>query len=232
MCRYLTYVCPNTQLQGLAVWDEEAENFVPICREKGCPGYGMQYSGAQWVQLLRPGDEGYAYYASAFANVRVKASFAAIEDPSQYEFFTPCNSTKLGGCNVSMNAASWRWRRGDYAGDGWPGWHKFGPLEEKKAIDAGLLPLNDARMQVVDGATGKPLQPASGDQTLLARGSVNWNAHRGKYVLIADQSSPQRTSGSPSGSPSEYGELWLCEADDVTGPWSECDRIITHDTTG
>ena len=105
MGRYLTYVCPNTQLQGLAVWDEEAENFVPICREKGCPGYAMQYSGAQWVQLLRPGDEGYAYYASAFANVRVKASFAAIEDPSQYEFFTPCNA------DFRNNLAT-RWQRG------------------------------------------------------------------------------------------------------------------------
>jgi hypothetical protein len=45
----------------------------------------MRYSGAQWVQRLRPDDEGYAYYASAFANVRVKATFDAIADPSQYE---------------------------------------------------------------------------------------------------------------------------------------------------
>ena len=231
---YLTYVCPQTQLQGLAIWNEVAEHFVPVRSKQG---YAMRYSGAQWVQLLKPGDHGYAYYASAFANVRVKSSFSAIEDPSQYEYFTPCNSTQRGGCNVSMDASSWGWRRGDLgdaAAD--DSWAKFGPLDEFRALQGGYLQLRDARMQVRDGATGRPLQPApggsGGGETLLARGSVNWNAHRSKYVLIADQSSPQRRSGSPAGKPSAYGELWYCESDAVTGPWGDCDRIITHNTTG
>ena len=33
-------------------------------------------------------------------------------------------------------------------------------------------------------------------------------------------------------SPSRYGELWYCEAPEITGPWKECHRIITHALTG
>lgn len=220
---YLTYVCPNTQLQGLALWSDEDEHFRPVHG----PGYAMRYSGAQWVQKLKPADEGYAYYASAFANVRVKAMTAAIEDPAQYEYFTPCHAIHQGGCNVSMGAASWGWKRSDLGKPGGGGqWQKFGPLEERAAIVQGRLRAADARMQVRDRATGKPLQPAGVTgltvaeldlahaaevPTLLARGSVNWNAYRSKYVLVADQSTPQRTGGSNRGQPSVYGELWYCE---------------------
>ena len=125
----------------------------------------MRYSGAQWVQKLKPGDEGYAYYASAFANVRVKSSFAAIEDPSSYEYYTPCDSLQRQGCNKSMSAADWAWRRGNL-GSHILGeiWDKFGPLEEAKAIADGKLKPQDARMQVRDGATGKPLVSAGGGQ--------------------------------------------------------------------
>ena len=49
----------------------------------GAEGYAMRYSGAQWVQTLKPADEGYVYYASAFANLRVKSTFDAIVDPAQ-----------------------------------------------------------------------------------------------------------------------------------------------------
>ena len=36
---YLTYVCPDTQLQGLALWDDEAEEFQPVY---GKQGYAMR----------------------------------------------------------------------------------------------------------------------------------------------------------------------------------------------
>lgn len=238
---YLTYVCPNTQVQGLALWDDTAEVFRPV---GGAHGHALRYSGAQWVQALRPSDEGYAYYASAFANLRVKATVASIEDPAQYEYFTPCDAG--GRCNVTMNASSWAWRRGDLGVKGPDGtqWTKFGPSEEAAAVAGGFLRAEDARMQVVDHATGKPLQPAGGEgggaggraQTILARGSVNWNAHRGAYVLVADQtttapSTPQG-AGSPAGSASRYGEIWYCEAPAITGPWHDCHRIVTHANTG
>jgi hypothetical protein len=222
---YLTYVCPNTQLQGLALWDDGDEVFKPVSGEKG---YDMRYSGAQWVQLLKPGaeEQGYAYYASAFASVRVRATFNAIEDPAAYEVFTPCGPQ--GACNTTMGEDSWEWHRGSLgkpgAGAAGRQYVHFGPQDEAKAIKAGWLPHAAARMQTVDRATGKPLVG-------LSRGSVNWNAHRNAYVLIADQSSTSHQAGN-AGSPSKYGELFYCEAPTITGPWRECDRIITHNVTG
>ena len=243
---YLTYVCPNTQLQGLARWDDVAEVFKPVGGEQG---YNMRYSGAQWVQLLKPSggqrddtgaatgklvedhaddvdggaEEEYAYYASAFATTRVRATFNAIENPAAHEVFTPCGPQ--GRCNVSMDEGSWSWRRGSLGPpDAGNQWAPFGPEDEAKAIDAGWLPRSAARMQTIDRATGKQLAG-------LARGSINWNAYRKAYILIADQIG-QADQTAIGGGPSKYGELFYCEAPAVTGPWKECDRIITHNVTG
>jgi hypothetical protein len=234
---YLTYVCPNTQLQGLALWDDSDEVFRPV---RGS-GYDMRYSGAQWVQRVKPSEgkhlgdaegdgyekqtEEYAYYASTFATTRVRASFNAIENPAAHEVFTPCGPR--GQCNVSMDSSSWTWRRGNLGrADAGPGeqWEPFGPNDEAAAIKAGWLPRSAARMQTVDRATGKALVG-------LARGSINWNAHRNAYVLIADQMGlGQQTAIDDRRS--KYGELFYCEAPTVTGPWKYCDRIITHNVTG
>jgi hypothetical protein len=132
-----------------------------------------------------------------------------------------------------MTAASWAWRRGDLgpaAAAPGPQYEQFGPAAEAAAIAGGWLPASAARMQVRDRATGTPLAG------ILARGSVNWNARRNAYVLIADQQQPGAGAGggggTPSGSPSLYGELWYCESPEITGPWTTCDRIVTHDVTG
>jgi hypothetical protein len=156
-----------------------------------------------------------------------------------------------------MGAGSWAWRRGQLgpaAGEGeqwaqvvaqatlsfaaasphsnllnihnpicWPKL-QFGPGDEANAVRAGWLPASAARYQTVDRATGKPLAG-------LNRGSVNWNARRGRYVAIAVQVGGQ-DQVAIGGGPSKFGELFYCEAPTITGPWRACDRIITHDVTG
>eukprot|EP00937_MAST-01D_sp_MAST-1D-sp2_P001444 g1444.t1 len=222
---YITYVCPTPgqpdSLFGLARWDDGAEVFRPLPSPLG---YKMRYSGAQWVQRLSPEDEvlGYAYYASAFAMSRVRATPAAIEDPAQYQYFTPCAADDAGGCalNATATAQSWGWKRGnlDHAAGG----HSyFGPSQEAEMVRAGLLRHADAHMQVVDAATGAPIGG------VLARGSVNWNTHRQRYALIAN-----RRDEAASGSSSRFGEIYYCEAAAVTGPWTRCAVVATHNVTG
>lgn len=152
------------------------------------------------------------------------AAFGTIENPTVYEVFTPCAAD--GGCNASMGAASWAWRRGQLgpaAGEG-EQWAQFGPGDEAKAVRAGWLPASAARYQTVERATGKSLAG-------LNRGSVNWNAHRGRYVAIAVQVGGQ-DQVAIGGGPSKFGELFYCEAPTITRPWRTCDRIITHNVTG
>jgi hypothetical protein len=213
---YTTFVCPNggpDQLFGLARWDDAAEVFRPV----GGAAYRMRYSGAQTVQRLRQGDEEHVYFASAFAMSRVAASFSAIEEPSAYEYFTPCTSA---GCGANMSAASWAWRRADL--DGQPGGVAyFGPEQEAAAIREGKLAAADSRMQVVDAQTKQPIGG------ILIRGSVAWNAHRNAYLLIAVRKHEAASDGT-----SRFGEIYACEASEITGPWRECTNVVTHNVTG
>jgi len=220
---YATYVCPDghpDHLFGLARWDDGAQVFRPAA---GAAGYKMRYSGAQAVQVQRPADGAWVYYASAFAMARAPATFGGLEDPRQYEYFTPCAAADAGGCDTrKMTAADWGWKRSDL--DGRPGGVSyFGPAQEAAAIAAGRLRPQDARMQVTDAATQRPVGG------VLSRGSVNWNAHRGAYVLVADR---MDASGGAGDGTSRFGEIYLCEAPSLTGPWTECATVATHNRTG
>jgi len=54
----------------------------------------------------------------------------------------------------------------------------------------------------------------------LHAGSINWNAYRKKWVLIAVEQ---------GGKSSFLGEVWYSESDNVTGPWRWAKKILTHD---
>lgn len=62
-----------------------------------------------------------------------------------------------------------------------------------------------------DAATGKPVK--------LHAGSVNWNAHRKKFVMVAVE----------QGGTSFLGEVWYLESPKVEGPWRNAVKIVTHD---
>lgn len=64
---------------------------------------------------------------------------------------------------------------------------------------------------LVDVETGAPVRTHGG--------SVAWNAHRGKWVMLALE----------HGGRSMLGEVWYAEADAPEGPWSRARRVVTHD---
>jgi hypothetical protein len=53
----------------------------------------------------------------------------------------------------------------------------------------------------------------------LHNGSIRWNPHRKKFILIAVEQ---------GGANSFLGEVWHSEADAVTGPWRAAKKILTH----
>lgn len=65
---------------------------------------------------------------------------------------------------------------------------------------------------VTDADSRKPVK--------LHAGSINWNAYRKKWILIAVEQ---------GGASSFLGEVWYSEADNVTGPWRWAKKIATHD---
>ena len=57
-----------------------------------------------------------------------------------------------------------------------------------------------------------------GKPILINNCSVNWNAYRKKYVMIACQEMGDTM----------LGEIWYSEADKPEGPWHHGKKIITH----
>ena len=65
-----------------------------------------------------------------------------------------------------------------------------------------------------------PEDAATKERVALHEGSVCWNEHRKRWVLIAVQQ---------YGKPSFLGEVWYAESAAPTGPWKRAVKIVTHD---
>lgn len=141
------------------------------------------------VRVNREGREWF-YFADPCCAVRAPASFAGITNAAAYEAFA----------SGEDGARTWR-------GDGKP----IGPDEERALIKEGKIKAADAWLQPRDTASGKAIR--------LHRGSVNWNAFRKKWVMIACE----------QGGTSPLGEIWYAEADAAEGPWRRATKIVTHD---
>jgi hypothetical protein len=131
------------------------------------------------------------YFSTPFCRTRVKASYDSVLNTSAYE------------------SLAWSAEQGDYV---WQQAQK--PTTQKDEailIAAKKMPEEKARMQVVDAQTGKPVH--------LHAGSVHWNKHRERWIMIAVQ----------EGSTESYlGEVWYVEAKQIEGPWRKAVKIATH----
>jgi len=136
---------------------------------------------------------GYVYFAHPFATTRVKARAEQVLDPNAYE-----------ALSLTANAAGrpiYEWQRNG------------NPIDQKteaariknhpRKQPAPLLQLSDAK-------TGK---------TVLAHaGSIRWNEHRQRWLLIATEHYGA----------SFLGEVWYAEAPEIIGPWGPAVKIVTH----
>ena len=154
--------------------------------------------------FLNRGADGqeYVYFAGGMPLVRVRASLASYLDPSQYETYTflPAGS----GSDVQRNpdgSLKFEWRGGQPKLD----LKQVNKLIAEKRIRAGESPVH-----LIDIETGKPV--------LTQQGSVYWNDHRQRWVMIISQS-----FGS-----SMLGEIWFAEASRPEGPWVYARKIVTH----
>ncbi len=152
------------------------------------------------------GGEAYVYFPDPFPLVRVRATVDSLLDPSQYEAYS-CFEAGSRQDNLRLDR-------------GPDGKLRFGwktntlPLTqslERQLVEDGHLAEGDRLLDVRDVVSGKPVQ--------IHGGSVNWNAFRQRWILIAVES-----FGS-----SALGEVWYAEAASLVGPWSRARKIVTHD---
>jgi hypothetical protein len=191
---------------GLAVYNDEKEVFEKIA-EFDLKNRWRHPAGPAIRVKEEDGD--YFYFAKPFPTVRVKVDFTGLKDPDNYEAFT---CLKAGSGDDIKTATVERNAKGAVV----YGWKQdaapTGPAEEQQLIRSGRLQAEEARFLPVDVESGKRIHMHSG--------SVNWNAHRQKWIQIAVQA---------GGDSSYLGEVWYSEADSLTGPWRNARKIVTHD---
>ncbi|MFP4193059.1 MAG: hypothetical protein ACLFU6_13435, partial [Candidatus Hydrogenedentota bacterium] len=191
---------------SLVVYDDERQVFTE--HTPFGPDESWRHPQGQTTTLEEDGVT-YNLFSLRFPIVRVEASLDAAADPSRYQAFT---CLEPGG---RMNGAESPVMRDD-AGDLVWAWREdtdpVGQNEEQTLLEAGLIDEDETRFQVRDAE--------SGDSVNIHRGSVQFNEHLDRWVLIATEE---------HGDPSYLGEVWYAEAPDPTGPWDQATRIVTHD---
>ncbi len=183
---------------GIALFNDETEIFERVVSLPLDEKWRFPRGRATPV---REGDTDYIYFGSAGLCIRVPAGFRAVCDPARYEAWTCARDGKpLRRADGGL----------DYA------WRKDAPpvesKEETQWLKRKLIKPEECRVTPADVATK--------DRVTLHEGSVCWNAHRQRWVLIAVQQ---------FGKPSFLGEVWYAEATAPTGPWTRAVKIVTHD---
>ena len=201
LAQYVKIKSPLTVYErGVVQFNDERQQFGHRATfSKAVPLYPH---GHPFLHRAADGQE-YVYFAGGMPLVRVRASLASYLDPSQYETYTflPAGS----GSDVQRNpdgSLKFEWRGGQPKLD----LKQVNKLIAEKRIRAGESPVH-----LIDIETGKPV--------LTQQGSVYWNDHRQRWVMIISQS-----FGS-----SMLGEIWFAEASRPEGPWVYARKIVTHD---
>ncbi|MFA5293012.1 MAG: hypothetical protein WC496_08265 [Phycisphaerae bacterium] len=191
---------------GLAVYNDKKNIFekiksLDLKRQWDCPrGHAIKYA-VDGVD--------YFWFADPYATIRVKADYNSILDPNSYQTFT---CLKPGSRYLKDKSELNRNEKGKLIYQWLTGTDPIGAREERELNKAGLILPNEVRY--------KPLSADTNETPLLASGSLAWNDYRKKWVIVA---------GEAFGKTSAFGEIWYAEANDITGPWSKCWKIVTHD---
>ena len=189
--------------QGIARWDDELERFVPVAR-LALDAPLLPHGQPLRVQE-RAGD--FWYFADPMPFVRCRAEEASFLDVSSWEAWTCLEP------GARWEAAHPRLERRN--GQLVYGWKRdtapVRPAEEAELVARGLALREELAGALREARTGAPVRAHSG--------SVCWNAHRRAWVMIAEE----------LGGSSLAGEVWYAEAPELTGPWRDAVKIVTHD---
>jgi hypothetical protein len=182
--------------QGICIFNDEKQIFesattLPL-EEEWRALHGQVTAGR---------DDGFLYMGSAGLSVRVPARLRDVLDPAKYEAWTCAG--KDGPSRRADGTLDFAWRK-----DARP----IESTKEAEWLKVGKIRAEECRML--------PIDVKSGERVTLHVGTVRWNAHRQRWVMIA---------GQYSGKASMLGEVWYAEAKAPTGPWKRAVQIMTHE---
>ncbi|GIN71208.1 hypothetical protein J14TS2_16830 [Bacillus sp. J14TS2] len=192
---------------GILVFNDEAEEFEQLVEFPDKEDW--RHPGGQASYYEEEGEGYWVFTEHNMPNLRVPATFEAIQDHEQYESFTCLTpGTTFDGENTSLERDEdgnlvWDWKLNTAP---------LKPDQEKELIDLGLIKSDDPNyFQLKDMDTGEDIK--------ITSSSVEWNEYRNKYVMIGQQT---------EGDTSVLGEIWYTEAPAPQGPWETAKKIVTH----
>ncbi|PSR76972.1 hypothetical protein BD289DRAFT_446096 [Coniella lustricola] len=181
--------------EGLVLWDDKKKVLEKL-KKFDKPERALA-PGGHAVFVVDCGVR-YAYYGR---NVRVKADFASVCDPREYEAFTcvtPDGKKAVRGRDGSLR---WHWEKG-----GRPVNHETA----EALVSAGILRAQEAPYRLCDVDSGKRVG--------AAHVGIAWNPYLKLWVNIIQQKLGDTTAG----------EIWVATARAPEGPWEACRKVATH----
>lgn len=156
------------------------------------------------------GEGEYLACGNPFPVTRVKARLADVLDPLKYESWSclepGADPEKAAPRRNADGTLAWSWQAGP----------PVTQQHEARWLKAGLIRAEEARFL-----------PAAGDRpdrrVLMHSGTVRWNAHRRRWIMVAIEYATHKDS------PSMLGEVWYSEAESPQGPFRTAVRIVSHD---
>ncbi len=162
--------------------------------------------GAHTLVLAREGVP-YVYFCDPLPLVRVRADAQSLAEQSAYESYSPLVEGERDAKTAPLDRSEggelrFAWKRGTAP---------LLPATLHDRIRKGDLREDESPYALRDVEAGK---------TVAAhRGTVEWNAHRRRWVCVFVE----------VGGTSFLGEVWYAEADRILGPWVWARKIATHD---
>jgi hypothetical protein len=186
---------------GFVKYNDQLEQFEKLAAEPLNPPHFPQ-----GYPFRAREDDGHIYFTGPLPMLRVKADLKSYLDLAAYESFT---CMKIDGStdekNIDRDTKTgrpvWTWRRGV---------SPLAPAVQRQLIVDGKLSFDDLPVRLID--------PSNGKRILINNCSVQYNAFRKRYLMIASEE-----TGATG-----LGEVWYAEADRPEGRWMRAVKIISH----
>jgi hypothetical protein len=179
--------------RGVAVFDDAAGQFrvltqLPVHRgHKSSHPFRVTENGVTYLYL--------------FPHKRVRDDWKSLSDPKSWESYT---CLERGAAFDPKNPRLERKSDGTLAWSWKPDTDRIEAQEERQLIARGLMKPEQAHFALMDAESGKP--------TDASPSSVAWNAHRKKWIMLAEK----------------IGSVYYAESDRPEGPWGRAVLIVGH----
>lgn len=199
--------------QGLVLWNDDWEIFEVLDV--------IDLSESWRIVRDHPirqtvGEVAYLCFGNPFSVTRIPETLSAVRSRDAYESFT-CREDLVGDQITEQQLASSKPQR-DASGQLVWSWKKAPPVtqqDERRWMKTGLIKIEEARYLPRDADSPERIVE-------MHSGTVQWNAHRQRWVMIAIEQGWDRNS------PSLLGEVYYSEADSPQGPFVKALKVATH----